>query len=130
MLRESLEKLDQELGESLPLPKTRPLRAQRSFEPGMTIDFSEEEGVGIVLRGEIAPLPSSPAFQTKAMLANLFGVGTRGGVIGAEERGKGKNMLTLSLVVDYNCPYKEFREAVEDFMSVASFWRDAATAEG
>ncbi len=57
------------------------------------------------------------------MEANLFGIGTRGAAIGLNEDG---NVLTLSLELDYNSSYQEFKEKLEDFISVMDFWRKEA----
>jgi hypothetical protein len=58
------------------------------------------------------------------MEANLFGRGTRGAAIGLNEEGK---LLTLSLELDYNNSFKEFKENLEDFISVIDFWRTEAS---
>lgn len=66
------------------------------------------------------PKTNREAFFTQTMLANLFGQGTRGGVLGLSEDG---NMLTLSKVVDYTADYKDFRDTVEDFINIVDYWR-------
>ena len=58
------------------------------------------------------------AFLLKVMEANLFGMGTRGGVIGLKEDGK---QLTFSIEVDYTISYKDFVERLEDFINVMIF---------
>lgn len=84
-----------------------------------------EQGQRYLLKGIIGPYPQNnkEEFFLTAMEANLFGRGTRGMVIGLNEDGK---LLTLSVELDYNCPYKEFKEKLEDLISVLDYWRQAA----
>jgi hypothetical protein len=70
------------------------------------------------------PKENGDAFLLKALEANLFGIGTRGASIGMNEEGK---LLTLSLELDYNSSYKDFKEKLEDFVSVIDFWRNEAS---
>lgn len=75
-----------------------------------------------LLKSVIAACPKHniEAFFLKTMEANLFGMGTRGAVIGLNEEEK---VLTLSLELDYNSSFKDFKEKLEDFISVIDFWR-------
>ncbi len=59
------------------------------------------------------------------MDANLFGRGTRKNIIGLTEDG---NMLTLSGDLRYNSPYREFKEKLEDFVSIIDYWRNEAVS--
>jgi len=79
-----------------------------------------------LLKGSIGPCPeqNKSAFLLKTMEANLFGMGTRGAVIGLNDEGK---LLTLSMELDYNSSFKEFQEKLEDFVSVLDFWRKEAS---
>ena len=63
-------------------------------------------------------------FLLQVSVANLFGNGTRGASLGFNEN---ENFLTLSLELDYNCGYKEFKEKLDDFVSAASFWKEKIT---
>ncbi|MFI0434112.1 MAG: type III secretion system chaperone [Parachlamydiaceae bacterium] len=78
-----------------------------------------------LLKGIIGKCPEQnvESFLMKVMEGNLFGMGTRGGVIGLHEEGK---LLTLSMELDYNSSYKDFQEKMEDFVSVLDFWRQEA----
>lgn len=78
---------------------------------------------GYSLEANIASFPqfNKEKFASQALLANLFGQGTRGAVIGLAEEG---NMLTLSKVVDYNSDYKDFKENLEDFVTTIAFWKN------
>jgi Tir chaperone protein (CesT) family len=75
-----------------------------------------------LLKGEIGNCPeqNTESFLLKLMEANLFGRGTRGSIIGLNESGK---LLTLTYQLDYNRSYKEFKEKLEDFISVLDFWK-------
>lgn len=78
-----------------------------------------------MLKGIIGERPqeNTEAFFLKVMEANLFGIGTRGAVIGLTEDEK---VLTLSVELEYNHSYKNFKEKLEDFVSVLDFWRKEA----
>lgn len=78
-----------------------------------------------LLKGIIGDCPqvNKEAFLMRIMEANLFGKGTRGAAIGLNEEG---NLLTLSLELDYNSSYKDFKDRLEDFISVIDFWRKEA----
>lgn len=78
-----------------------------------------------LLKGIIGTCPqtNSEAFLLKTMEANLFGMGTRGAVIGLNAEGK---VLTLSLELEYNSSFKDFKEKLEDFVSVIDFWQKEA----
>lgn len=97
---------------------------QLPFENGVEIEAIELEK-SYLFKGIIAPKPeqNSESFLLKVMEANLFGMGTRGSVIGLNEDGK---QLTLSHELDYNSSYKDFKEKLEDFISVIDFWRNEA----
>lgn len=92
-----------------------------NFEDNIKVDLSSSVE-GFLMRGIIGNYPQQNVeFRLlKALEANLLGSGTRGSIIGLTEDG---NMLTLSHEVDYNISYKEFKEKVEDFITVINFWR-------
>ena len=94
------------------------------FENGIEIEAVQLKEC-CLLQGNIGERPEQNAesFLLKVMEANLFGLGTRGAVIGLKENGK---ELTLSLELDYNISYKDFKERLEDFISVIDFWRNEA----
>ena len=58
------------------------------------------------------------------MMANLFGQGTKGGILGINAEG---TMLTLSRTVDFAVDYKDFKEFLEDFINVMDFWQKPKT---
>lgn len=69
------------------------------------------------------PKENREGFLAHLMLGNLFGQGTHKAVLGLTEDG---NMLTLFKVVEYNIDYKQFRDALEDFINSVDFWREEA----
>ncbi len=94
-----------------------------------TLAFADEIDVeafelskSLLLKGNIAAAPEKnrEAIFIQIMEANLFGSGTRSATIGWLES---DNMLTLCRELDYNCSEKEFKEKLEDFVSVIDFWR-------
>lgn len=78
-----------------------------------------------LFKGNIGPCPQTnpTTFLTRIIELNLFGKGTRNASIGLSED---ENMLTLSAELDYNSSYKEFKEKLEDFVTVIDFWRNEA----
>lgn len=123
-----LETLIQQLGQELQMEEfiisTSPGNYQLSFENNITVDLSTLEQ-SYILKSTIGPCPKQnlEAFFTKALEANLFGRGTRGASIGLSPDG---NLLTLSLELDYNSGYRDFKEKLEDFVNVIDFWREEA----
>lgn len=50
--------------------------------------------------------------------ANLFGLLTKGAVIGINEQQK----LIITRMVDHSVMFKEFKENLEDFLNIAEYW--------
>lgn len=124
MLKQLIEQLGKELAMEEVITETEEHHYLLPIESGTEIE-AFEENQSCLLKGTLGERPQQNAdsFLLKIMEANLFGIGTRGGVIGLKEDGK---QLTLSLEVDYNTSYKDFKEKLEDFISVADFWRNEA----
>lgn len=80
---------------------------------------------GYMMKCSLAPYPTAKgeAFATDTMLANLFGQGTQGAILGLTADG---NTLTLTQVVEHGVDAKEFRETLEDFITSIDVWRDEA----
>ena len=80
---------------------------------------------GFEMKSTVASVPAGreEQFFTRAMLGNLFGQGTKDGVLGLTPDG---NKLTLTLIVDFPVSYKDFRDMLEDFINVIDLWRDEA----
>lgn len=119
-----LKALIEQLGEELNMKESIVLNGSLyslAFDPDISVEAIPLEN-GYLLKGKIGPCPQNQpdTLLLKAMEANLFGQGTRQMVIGLKED---ENVLTLSLEVDYNSSYKDFKEKLEDFISVIEFWR-------
>jgi hypothetical protein len=120
-----LEKLIGQLGQELAMEDLITSPAARHylllFDDEIKVEAIELEKT-YLLKGVIGECPKQnlEAFLLKTMEANLFGMGTRGAAIGLNEDGK---VLTLSLELDYNSSYKDFKEKLEDFINVIDFWR-------
>lgn len=95
------------------------------FGEDFTIDISEPTSGGISFTTNVAPCPRErqEAFFTSALLGNLFGQGTRGGILGLNEEG---SLLTLTKTIEYNIDYKEFKNQFEDYINAVDFWREEA----
>lgn len=124
MLDKLMDQLGKDLAIDAEIKKSENHHYHVPFENGIEVEVAELKQ-GCLLKGVIGdrPLQNGEAFLLKAMEANLFGIGTRGAVMGLKENG---NKLTLSLEVDYNISYKEFKDKLEDFISVLDFWRQEA----
>jgi len=75
-----------------------------------------------LLRSAVAPCPKQQQeeFYTQMLLANLFGQGTAGATLGLSSDGE---TIILSHLLSGDIDYREFRDAVEDFMNSVDFWR-------
>lgn len=122
MLEKWIKQLSQELALEELIKSSENHRYQLPIADDIEIE-AIELGKSCLLKGIICECPkqNTSSFLLKAMEANLFGVGTREAVIGLNESGK---LLTLSLELDYSCSYKDFKEKLEDFVSVINFWRN------
>lgn len=67
----------------------------------------------------IDPLSKQEELFTQLLLANLFGQGTRGAIMGISEDGK---KVKISKLLFENVDYKSFTEALEDFINLIDFW--------
>lgn len=107
-----------------PLPQEIPGVYTLPLDEGLSITISSISQ-GFILTSTIAPAPKQKEeeFYMQALLANLFGQGTKGAILSLSEEGR---MLTLSRNIDYDVSYKEFREILEDFINIIDFWRDEA----
>jgi hypothetical protein len=66
------------------------------------------------------PGEKSEEFFKYVLLANLFGQGTGGGVIGLAEDGK---ILELSYFHEEKLSYKQFRDIIEEFVNWVDMWQ-------
>jgi hypothetical protein len=124
MLAKLIEQLSRELSMEDFITSTEDHHYLLPFDNNIEVEAIDLEK-GYLLKGVIGACPQQNAesFLFKTMEANLFGRGTRGAVIGLNEEGK---LLTLSLEVDYNNSFQNFKEKLEDFISVIDYWRQEA----
>lgn len=117
-----LEQLVQDL--ELPMPeKDARGRYQMVFEDQIVV--FDESDVGLTIQAELGQCQGQnlETFFSDTLLANLFGQGTGGAILGLTPDGKS---LTLSLTIEYNVEYKDFRDLLEDFLNAADVWRTEA----
>lgn len=126
MLGNFIEQLVKDLELETPLTTEVPGVYSFPLDEGLSILISEIPR-GFSLMCFVCPCPKNneELFFTQMMLANLFGQGTRGAILGLNPEG---TVLTLSLVIDYTFDYKEFRDTLEDFINSVDFWREEALA--
>lgn len=126
MLDAFMQEFAHELGVGEALATSKPGIYQLPLEESISIVFSSIQN-GFVLNCELGkcPIHNREVFFTQALLADLFGQGTHGAILGLSEDG---NTLTLSKSVDYNINYKKFREILEDFINVVDYWHGEALA--
>jgi len=124
MLKTLIDQLGSELSMEDLITSTEDHHYHLPFDSDIEVEAIELEK-GYLFKGIIGECPqkNAEAFLLKTMEANLFGLGTRGAAIGLDETGK---ILTLSLELDYNSSFKDFKEKLEDFISVIEFWRTEA----
>jgi hypothetical protein len=92
------------------------------FDPDLQISLRENPESGITLFTRLGPVPNEKVeeFFLKLMKANLFGKKTGGGILGIDKDGKNVNFRYF-FPADRN--YKEFHEALEDFVNYAESWQ-------
>lgn len=111
---------DMELEESL--KSTIPNVYSIPLEDGYSVTVTSPSPERFHLSCTLGPCPNvgKEAFFTELLLADLFGQGTRGAVLGLDIEAE---RVTLTQTVDYHIEYKEFKDIVEDFLNIADFWR-------
>ena len=124
MIRDSLiAELSKELEMDDFISFSQPNRYSLTFEDDIKIDILKFES-NYLFKGIISSFPQSneEAFVLRLMEANLFGIGTKNATIGLNQ----ENLLTLTLEVDYNRRYLDFKNKLEEFVNVIDFWRTEA----
>ncbi|MCB1213432.1 MAG: type III secretion system chaperone [Chlamydiia bacterium] len=67
------------------------------------------------------PKENREEFFTEALMANLFGSNTGGGVLGLSQDG---SELLIQHDIDYTIPYTDFSASLEDFCNAAELWAE------
>lgn len=124
MLTEFMDHLAKDM-ETDPFSQDPPGTYILPFGNDFTITVIQPLGSGIHITANVAPCPKDQQdiFFTQALLADLWGQGTKGAILGLNSQG---TQLTLSKVLDYNIDYKEFKNEFEDFINACDFWHDEA----
>lgn len=113
-----LQQLSQELEIPMPAPDTKG-QYKIVFSDLEVSLYPLEPGIGMYSPVARCPPDGQEALFQQMMLANLFGQGTAGAVLGLTPDAK---TLTLSQEIEYNIEYKDFRDILEDFLNAADFW--------
>jgi len=126
MIERLIEQLSRELEVPSIAPKSKGVYIL-PLEEDLFITISEKEGA-IHLDSQVAPVPEEDQgrFFQSMLAANLFGQGTYGAILGLDEEGRG---LRMQRSLDYPVDYRQFRDAVEDFINAVDFWRQEAHTE-
>jgi hypothetical protein len=96
------------------------------LEKDLTIRVSESS-FGIYFSCEIALLPKAKreTFYGRLLLANLFGQGTNGAVLGLNEDG---NKVLLTHLLELDADYQSLHDALEDMINTVDYWREETVA--
>lgn len=123
MLDTLIENLTQELELEGSLATEMPGVFALPLEENLAVKISPLGTLGVSFYCEFAPCPDAQNEELfkEALLANLFGQGTSGAIIGVNE---GKKKLTLAHDIPYLVDYATFRNILEDFINTVDFWRD------
>ena len=127
MIEGLLEQLAQELeiknfASSLPGVYTIPV------DETLSITLKEQAGC-LNFTAAIGDLPTEKQeeFLMHAMHANLFGQGTTDGYLAISQE---TSRLTLTRVIDYTIDYRDFKDAVDDFIIACDLWIEEVTHFG
>ncbi len=123
-----MKQLSDELQMEQPFATEFPGTFTLRLDEDIIINISEIGNGGISLTSTLGPFPNEQleTFFTQAMLANLFGQGTKGAILGLNADG---SQLTLSRNILYHTGYKDFRDNLEDFINMVDFWRAEALGQ-
>jgi len=124
MLDSLIKQLGQDLDMDNSIQTTSEGKYTLSFEDDVKIETENLDEI-YTLKSIIGPCPqkNKEAFLTRIMEANLFGRGTRSNVIGLTID---EAFLTLTAELSKSSHYKEFKEKLEDFVTIVDFWRNEA----
>lgn len=124
MLKSLMDSLQKELGFNPPIQPDVSGYYVLPFEGVSVTAYDMNPGIGLYCELATLPTAGEEAFLQNMMLANLFGQGTSGMVLGLTGDGK---TLTLSTEMDYNIEYKDFKEVLEDLLNAADYWLSEST---
>ncbi len=126
MIEAFMEKLRLEWGFAEPFEPSAKGVYNLAYEGDVAITLTDTSP-GVRFFSAIGPIPlvNTDRFYAHCLTGNLFGQATQGAVLGSDSDGK---VLTLSLHIDYNAEYPEFRDKLDDFKSAVELWKDELQA--
>ena len=115
-----------------PFAEAAPGIWQVPVDEDVTITLSETTSgmsPGVILSTSFIEMPigDEEELYRQMLLANLNGQGTKGATLALSEDGR---RLILSRVIDYDVNFKDFRDMLDDFISVVDFWREEVSTRG
>ena len=123
-----LKSIMQRYGQELGIPEGIPSNAEGAYELPITNELTVvARNVGFVIEffcnlGQF-PLEKESILLQELLVADLFGISTRGGVLGLAADGK---TITLHQELPEDLSYQNFLESFDDFCNVAESWQDSA----
>lgn len=121
MLDQWIEQLSKEIELGRTLPREGAAYAFPIDEGVIALISEYEQGFSLSCVIGECPAEKIEEFYFNAMLANLFGQGTKGAILGLSDDYR---FVTLTLESSYADSYREFRDKLEDFLNMVDFWRE------
>lgn len=92
-----------------------------SDERQIQLTALDGDGYYFYARLGACPKVSREDLFQRLMVANLYGMGTLGGLLGMDETGK---EITFSRAVPLGTGYEAFKNHLEDFINMVNYWAD------
>lgn len=123
-----IERFITQLSKELELPRELEPKSRGVYVLPLELDLSitMTEAAGVISFHSIVaecPHQNEEPFFERMLLANLFGQGTFGAVLGLDEEGKS---LVLQQTIEHPQDYRHFRDTLEDFINAVDLWREEA----
>ena len=125
MLDNFMRQLSKDLQMDEPFEAVRPGIYEYWIEEDTVILISALTPYGFSLTSALGPYPKDKEdeFLLFMMTGNLFGKETFGATLGLDPEG---HKMVLAREIDRRVNYSEFKETLEDFFHIATFWREKA----
>lgn len=125
MLDTFMRRLSKEVEADPPMEPSLPGVYEYWIEPDLLLIIKANQPQGFMLSSTLGPYPKNKEeeFFIAMMTGNLFGKETFGATLGLDEDGQ---RMVLSRVVESRIDYREFKEILEDFVHIMTFWRKEA----
>lgn len=124
MLDEFIKELSDDMEFIEPIKPDMPGVYTLPLDEDLSITISQNE-MQIAFYSEVDKCPTikREEFLDEMMWANLFGQGTEGAWLGLTDDA---NKITMNNLIDINCSYDEFADALEDFINAVDHWKEQA----